>query len=109
MTWDGIERRHEPLHSCKYEGKIMDMHGDIQEIKNEVNNLSKRINGSMDAISEHIEQGAKWRMAIVASAVTIVIQAVVVSFYLGVAHNQMGHLTEQTQELKQDVVTADLG
>ena len=69
MVWDGVERRKE----SRYCDSHIQLFSDMQVIKNTVLNLDKRINGSMDSIKTHIEQGSKWRMTIATVGIGLIL------------------------------------
>ena len=66
---------------------VCDMHGelvkDIAVIKNTVEHLDKRINGSLDKVASHIEDGYVWRRVIVGVAITLIIQVIAFAFGYG--------------------------
>jgi hypothetical protein len=41
--------------------------------KNEIINLSKRINGALDKIKDHMDAGSKWRLGLVGACITIML------------------------------------
>lgn len=70
-------------HLCKFENKIITLCEDVAETKADIKSLSKRINGSMDGIEDHILQGRKWRTTITSIAVLIIIQIMTFAYFFG--------------------------
>lgn len=70
-------------HECKYADRILNMCESVARTEQKVESLDKRINGSMEAIREHIKQGSVWRGGIVGIAITVVLQLVAFSFAYG--------------------------
>jgi hypothetical protein len=64
----------------------------IAQIKEKVFSIDKRINGSIDDITKHIEHGQAWRIAIVGNFVTIF---VLVAVQVGIFLFLWGQLTHQ--------------
>jgi hypothetical protein len=66
MAWDGIERRTRGF--CEAH---LPMREDIIYIKTKLDNIDKRINGSIDDIHQHIEESNKFREMILTHDVDI--------------------------------------
>jgi len=64
------------MNPCKYEE-------DIGYIKATLKSLDTRVNGSMDKVKRHIEQGAKWRVAIVGIIFAGIVQVVSFAYLFG--------------------------
>lgn len=75
--WDGGERRKEkqPVH-CLHEE-------DWGSLKATVENLDRRINGSLNAISKHMDDGVVWRVAIIGLILSVVMQVVAFAYLWG--------------------------
>jgi hypothetical protein len=67
--WNGEERRKE-MRYC--EGHI-ELIATVSRIEERLIAVDKRINGSIDDITKHIEHGSKWRLAIVGLALGLIL------------------------------------
>jgi len=65
---------------CQYHTKLF---ADVEVIKTTITNLDKRINGALDIAQKHIEDGSKWRFAIVGVAVTLIVNIFIAIFWFG--------------------------
>ena len=69
MNWDGVERRQ--LGHCE---SHLDLVKSVAIIETTIVNLDKRINGSLKSIEKHMDEGIRWRIAIVGVGVTLLVQ-----------------------------------
>ena len=60
MEYNGEERRKEPRYCAGHFG----FSTSLARIEERLISVDKRINGSIDDITKHIEHGAKWRLTI---------------------------------------------
>jgi len=60
MEYNGEERRKEPRYCAGHLGFATS----LARIEERLISVDKRINGSIDDITKHIEHGSKWRLAI---------------------------------------------
>jgi hypothetical protein len=63
--YTGTDRRAHCLHESDWGG-----------LKVTIENLDKRINGSLHSMERHMEVGNQWRMAIIGIMITIAIQII---------------------------------
>ena len=68
MEWDGSERRKNERF-C--DGHI-DFSNSLCRIEERLINVDKRINGSIGDVEKHIEQGTKWRLAIIIAVIGLI-------------------------------------
>ena len=71
MTWDGIERRQ--VGFCE---DHIGMSKSVAVIEKTLIDLDKRINGSLKSIEKHMDDGIRWRIAIMGVAAILVVQFV---------------------------------
>lgn len=75
--WDGVERRR--MDHCE---SHLEMVKSVAVIETTIVGLDKRINGSLVAIENHMNEGKQWRVAIVGVAAALFVQFVgVVSLF----------------------------
>lgn len=70
-------------HQCKYEKEIFEMGKTMSRIDACTNNMDKRINGSIDSFVQHINNGHKWRSAILSVSIVVILNVVVFSYVFG--------------------------
>lgn len=76
--------------------KVTDYAEDIGSIKATLESLDKRINGSMDAVKKHIEQGDGWRKTIIGIICLGIIQVATFSYTWGVLNTKVSsHIEEE--------------
>ena len=68
--WDGTDRRKDD----------MEIRERLVRIEERVININKRINGSVDDIRNHIEQGSRWRV-VIASMVAMFLLSIISGIY----------------------------
>ena len=85
MTWDGVERRN--LQFCE---EHLGIAKSVAVIEKTVVDLDKRINGSLKSIEQHMDQGIKWRVAIMGVAGLLFVQFV----YFVIASAKLGKQVE---------------
>ena len=62
---------------------------DWGELKATIENLDKRINGSLHAIQKHMDDGKGWRMSIVGIIFAMIVQIVTFAFMWGGLNKQV--------------------
>lgn len=100
MSYTGPERRMNnycPGHD-KLAEDISTVKTDIAVTKTLVANLDRRINGSMDSVARHIENGGKWRIAIFSAIVGLLIT-------IGAGIFAYGVLVNKVDENRKDITT----
>lgn len=80
---------------CKYEK-------DIGYIKATMEGLDKRINGSYDAIVQHVKDGHRWRGAVVSIGAMFIVQLVSFAFGYGIMHKAVENNAYAIEEIKQN-------
>ena len=78
---------------------------DLAVTKNEVVNLSRRINGALEGIKDHIEHAGKWRTVIFSTAVSLVIILMTGVFGYGVVSNRV---EENYRDVEKLIVKIDM-
>lgn len=82
-------------------GKILSDLRLAQAVTDEkIDNLDRRINGSMNAIHQHIEQGDGWRKAIIANAIALLLVLVSVGVSWGIMTSSVTHLEEDVRRIE---------
>lgn len=94
MSWDGAERR---THECHYEDKIMEIREDVIEVKGDVKHLNARINGALDKITSHIEEGEFWRGLVAKIGITLIIAVIGWIFTAGAITFHLGKVIKQVE------------
>jgi len=75
---------------------------DVSEIKGIVTSLDKRINGSFDAISDHVNGGHRWRIAIVSIALTLCLNLVGFAYGYGILKKTVDTNAYAITEMKEN-------
>jgi hypothetical protein len=74
---------------------------DVAVTKERIINLDKRINGALDIVAKHIEEGSKYRLAIVGLSITLIVNIFCVAYWYGVMNKQVQVNTERLNELEE--------
>ena len=61
--WDGIERRR-PMHDCKFETTIIEMHGDLKTLVSEFKNMNGTLRNTKQDIEKHELESTPYRKKI---------------------------------------------
>jgi hypothetical protein len=69
-------------------------------LKVSVENLDKRINGSLMSIQKHMDDGRGWRMSIIGLVFAIIVQIVTFAFMWGGLAKQVEINTHRWEDLK---------
>ena len=69
-------------------------------LKVSVENLDKRINGSLIAIQKHMDDGKGWRLSIIGVVFAIIVQIVTFAFMWGGLNKQVEINTQRWADLK---------
>jgi len=85
---------------CKFEQ-------DIGYIKATVKGLDKRINGSIEAIKDHIKQGYTWRATIIGIMVAVVLEVIAFAYTYGILSKTVNTNEKIIQGLVSEKVTTD--
>lgn len=97
--WNGVERRAQdhtsPVIICKQEKEIKDMSLGITEIKGDVKLLNNRINGSMEKIASHMQEGEGYRRLLITTAVSLVLAIIGGAVTAGSICYNLGQYTQQ--------------
>lgn len=88
---------------CKYQDKILTLCEDTAEIKAVTVGLDKRINGTLNQMADHINQGAKWRTLIVSIALGLVINIVAFAYMYGQLVQAVKHNTKALVQLESKI------
>lgn len=81
MSWDGIDRRKD--HYCIQEHNVGRLIGVTKSLESLVNRVDKRVNGSFEAMGKHIEQGTRWRVAVIGIIFAGIFQIIAFSYFYG--------------------------
>ena len=68
-----MQDHRDPIVICKQEDKINQISVDIAEVNGCIKNLDTRINGSMDRIANHMNEGEGYRKLIIGTAVSLIL------------------------------------
>ena len=71
MSYQGNDRR--ALHDCIHEDDFKKMAVEVAEIKGDVKLLNSRINGSLEKIASHMEEGVWYRRLVIGTAISLVL------------------------------------
>jgi len=82
-------------HECKYEEKITEVSEGVAYLKAKVGSLDKRMNGSLDILDKHVNQGHIWRIAILGIIATLFINIVIISNLFGRIQKNVETNTEE--------------
>ena len=81
MSWDGVNRRKSTSNGfCNGHIELVE---NVAVIKTTIENVDKRINGSIDDIHDHIKSGVAWRLSIIGVAGMLILQIIVLSSMWG--------------------------
>jgi hypothetical protein len=69
--YQGAERR--MTHDCIHEDDFKKMAVEVAEIKGDVKLLNARINGSLEKIASHMEEGIWYRRLVIGTAVSLIL------------------------------------
>lgn len=73
--WNGEDRRihnhGDPIIICKQEDKINEMSEGIVRVEGTISKLDMRINGSMDKIARHMQEGDWYRKLVIGTAISL--------------------------------------
>jgi len=94
------------MEQCDYHVKLCE---DIAFIKATIDSLDKKINGSMDAIRAHIEQGWQWRGLIISTIIGLIVQLVSFSYLYGMASRQIEINTKRLDRIEEHHGTSGKG
>lgn len=92
MTWDGAERRQYCKQYCEAH---IDMVTNMTRIDAKLDSIEAKINEHFNVMKEHVEQGNKWRLAILGVIFAGIIQIVSFAYLFGTLNNQVNINTER--------------
>lgn len=87
-------------HECIQAQNIGTLTEASTNLKNTVERLDTRVNGTFEAISDHIKQGARWRIAILGIVFAGIVQVVGFAYFFGQITQIVRFHTQQLEELK---------
>jgi hypothetical protein len=106
--YDGPERR-KVMHECKFEEKIIETAEGVIRIEGDVKNLNTRINGSLEKIAAHVEEGTWYRRLIITIGIGLITTviggiytATTISYNLGQYSRQITINTEKLHDMEQN-------